>query len=152
MKERIVELLVLLMTEIQGNKQLTDIDVSMLRERGFSHGEISAAFSWLHDHLPADQTQVRHLDQSTAGSRRMLHDAERAAFSTEGQGYLILLQEFGLLDQRDVESVIERAMMTGYESLSVGELREIVAAVLFAKQPSQGGTSHIMLNNEDSIH
>jgi uncharacterized protein Smg (DUF494 family) len=152
MKERVVELLVLLMTEIQGNKQLTDIDVSLLRERGFSHGEISAAFSWLHDHMPTDQGRVQHVDRSTAGSRRVLHDAERMIFSTEGQGYLILLQEFGLLDQRDIEAVIERAMITGYENLSVGELREIVASFLFAKQPSQGGSSHIMLNNEDSIH
>jgi uncharacterized protein Smg (DUF494 family) len=152
MKERVVELLVLLMSEIQENKKLADIDVSVLRERGFTHGEISAAFSWLSEHMPSDRAAVRHLDRSAVGSRRMLHDAERLVFSTEGQGYLILLQEFGLLEPRDVESVIERAMMTGYEGLSVAEVREIVAAILFAKPSSQGGQSHLMLNNEDSIH
>ena len=63
-----------------------------------------------------------------------------------------MLRELGLLDDPAMESVIERAMMTGYEGLSVSEVREIVAAVLFSKSTPHTATGRSMLNNEDSIH
>jgi uncharacterized protein Smg (DUF494 family) len=70
----------------------------------------------------------------------------------ESQGYLILLAELGLLDDHDLEAVIDRAMVSGYEGLTVQEVRELVAAVLSSRPHPPGGQGHSMLNNEDSIH
>ncbi len=40
-------------------------------------------------------------------------------------------------------------MLSGYERVSLDELREIVAGVLSAREY---GPNRIMLNNEDTIH
>jgi uncharacterized protein Smg (DUF494 family) len=73
-------------------------------------------------------------------------------FSMEAQGYLIQLAELGLLDDRDLEAVIDRSMSSGYAGLTVQEVREVVAAVLFARERPSGSSGHSMLNNEDTIH
>ena len=58
----------------------------------------------------------------------------------------------GLLDEKDFETVIERAMMAGYEKLSVQELREIVASVLFARGGDDASGNRSMLTSGDTIH
>ena len=51
MKEKVVEILLYLMSEIRDDKRLADIDLNDLQNRGYSQSEISAAFSWLFDTL-----------------------------------------------------------------------------------------------------
>lgn len=148
MKEKVVEILLHIMAEIQGSKRLADIDMNELKDRGYTQSEITAAFSWLHDALKiTDGTPAG----PRAGARRILHDAEKHALSTESQGFLIHLQELGLLDERDVEAVIEKAMLTGYEKLTVSELHGIVAAVLFSKSGEAGGGRYLFTPG-DTIH
>lgn len=134
MKEKVLELLVYLMSEIRENKPLTDVDLGHLRSRGYTTSEISDAFGWLYEHVPPGPALSARPAAAAGGSRRMFHEAEKLVLSTEGQGYLILLAELGLLSDQDLEAVIERAMMAGYEKLSVGELRQLAAAVLTARR------------------
>lgn len=150
MRERIVEILVYLMNEIQENRTIGEPEIADLKERGYTQMEISTAFSYLHEHFSSGTGELLRLAPPSAGSRRLLHDAEREAFSTEAQGLLIHLRELGLLDDRGVETVIERAMMTGYERLSVQELQGIVASVLFAR--GERGGAGMLVSGGDSIH
>lgn len=151
MKERVVEILVYLMSEIEANKRLSEIDLNALQSKGYTQSEISAAFSWLYDNLPVQDGVVVRGAIASKESRRILHDAEKLMLTTDAQGYLMQLCEVGLLENRDLENVIERAMMSGLEKLSIYELREIVAAVLSAKQ-NNWKESRSMLNNNDTIH
>ena len=152
MKDRVVEILVYIMAEMQENKQLHDIDLLHLRDRGYTTSEISAAFSWLYENMPADGVESVRPGSAARGSRRMLHDAEKAVLSTGAQGYLIQLGELGILDDRDIETLIERAMTSGYIGLTVQEVRELAAVVLFSRDRRAGSTGHSILNNEDTIH
>jgi uncharacterized protein Smg (DUF494 family) len=149
MKEKIVELLVHLMSEMQIRVRLSDIDMAELRNKGFTQSEIGEALSWIHENLPVENGRVSVAARSPGGARRLLHDAEKAALSTESQGYLIQLRELGILDERDLETVIERAMFSGFERLSVEEIREIVAAVLFGKT---GSVNRTIIDGSNSIH
>jgi len=151
MKERVVEILVFLMSEIEANKQLSEINLEELKDKGYTQSEISAAFSWLYDNMPMqDGIIVQGLTPSRA-SHRVLHEAEKLMLTTEAHGYLMQLCELGLLENRDMESVIERAMVSGYEKLSLDEIREIVAAVLFAR-PSSSHGNRFTQNNNDTVH
>lgn len=152
MKEKVVEILVFIMSEIQGNKPLNEIDLTDLKDRGYTQSEINAAFTWLYENVQTVRTGAALPDRPSLGSRRVLHDAEKMVFSTAAQGYLIQLGELGLLDSKDLEMVIERAMVAGYEKLSVEEVREIVASVLFSKEGKYPGSNHSMMNTEDTIH
>jgi uncharacterized protein Smg (DUF494 family) len=152
MKEKVVEILIYIMSEIQDNKRLSEIDVTDLRSKGYTQSEISAAFTWIYDNFHPPLDASRGFGPPSVGSRRVLHEAEKLVLSTESQGYLIQLAELGLLDDRDMETVIERAMVAGYEKLSVNEVKEIVASVLFAKESGGDGPNRSMLNNGDTIH
>lgn len=152
MKEKVVEILIYIMSEIQGDKRLSEIDLTDLKSRGYTQSEISAAFSWLYENMQGSQSNAPLNGRAFLGSRRVLHEVEKLALSTESQGYLIQLCELGVLNDRDLETVIERAMMAGYEKLPVSELRQIIAAVLFTKEAGDDGANRSMLNSGDSIH
>ena len=148
MKEKVVEILVLIMSEIQGNKRISDIDMQALQNKGYTTSEINAAISWLYDNIHLREPEHGIPTGTRSGSRRIFHSAEKSILSTESQGYLMQLQEIGLIDDRDLEMIIDRAMMSGYDKITVDELRDIVASVLAMK----GGGKGFMLNTGDSIH
>jgi len=110
MKDRVVEILVFLMSEMQENKALHEVDLSQLRDRGYTTSEISAAFSWLYENSHNEGTESIRAGKAGTGSRRLLHDAEKAVLSTMAQGYLIQLSELGVVDDRGIEMILERAM------------------------------------------
>lgn len=139
------------MSEIESNKRLSDIDVDGLKQRGYTQSEISIALSWLYENVPMQDGHVVHQGTSSYASRRQLHDAERMMMTTEAQGYLMQLNELGLLDNRELETVIERAMVSGFEQFTIYEMREIVAAVLFSKK-SAGNDRHVLPNDSETIH
>jgi uncharacterized protein Smg (DUF494 family) len=148
MKERIVELLVHLMSEVQMKSTLADIDVGELKRKGYTATEISEALSWLYSNVQV-RDGVISLPGTSRGTTRIFHEVEKAAFAIESQGYLIQLRELGLLDDRDLELVIERAMQTGYEKLTVDEVREIVATLLLGK----GGNAGLSwLSTKEHVH
>ena len=95
MKERVVEILVFLMTELRDDKQLHDIDLAPLRDRGYTTSEISAAFSWLYETMGAGDAEATSHARAARGSRRIFHEVERSVLSREAQGYLIQLAELG---------------------------------------------------------
>ena len=152
MNERIVEILMYIMSEMQSNKGIADIDVGDLKEKGYTQSEISAAFSWLYDTMKLNDAGVRHESTPVAGSRRVLHEVEKQMLSTEAQGYLIQLRELDLLDDRDVELVIEKVVLSGFEKLTPSELQELVASVLLSKTGNGSDTNRATLFNRDTIH
>jgi len=152
MKERIVEILIYIMSEMQANKGIADIDLGDLKEKGYSQSEISAAFSWLYDNIRMNDIGSSHEAKPGADSRRVLHEVEKQMLSTEAQGYLIQLRELGLLDDRDLEHVIERVVLSGFEKLTPSELQELVASVLLVKAGNASDTNRSTLYNRDTIH
>jgi uncharacterized protein Smg (DUF494 family) len=106
MKERIVEILIYLMSEMQENKTLQDIDLGDLKNKGYTQSEISAAYSWIFENMQNSPPQPLPSGRPAGSSRRVLHDAEKLVFSTESQGYLIQLRELGLLDEVDLETAM----------------------------------------------
>lgn len=149
MKQKIIEILVQIMSEMQVTHRISDIDLGELKSRGYTQTEITEALSWLYTNLEVNDGMVTMPAPCGTGSRRVFHEVEKSAFSIDSQGYLIQLRELGLLDDRDIEVVIERALQTGYDRLSIEEVKEIVTAMLFGK----GGMSNrSWLNNKESIH
>ena len=151
-KEKIVEILIYIMSEIQENKRLNEIDLGDLKEKGYTQSEISAALGWLYDNMRITESAMVRAGRPSGESRRILHEAEKFVLATECQGYLIQLTELGLLDDADMENVIERAMLAGYERIHLVELQEIVASVLLTKAGGGPGGNRWTPNNKDTIH
>src|SRR5207248_415467 len=96
-RERIMEILVFLLSEIQANKAISDIDTKVLSQLGFSQTEISTAFSWLLDKLSVNgvgnddpviftSPSLKRSRKETS-SHRVYHEAERSIISSEARGF-----------------------------------------------------------------
>lgn len=151
MHERIVEIILFLVNELKSEKQLSDVDVSLLTESGYTQTEISTAFSWLFEQLSVGQALVTPA-ASTETSHRVLHEAEKMVITPEAHGYVLQCQQLGLLTNADVETIIERIMAAGFSAVGIPEMKTFVAGMLFGLEnpPSFGG--RISLNSDDTIH
>jgi uncharacterized protein Smg (DUF494 family) len=132
MHERIVEIILFLVNELKSNKQLSEVDVSLLSQNGYTQSEISTAFSWLFERLSIE--------------------AEKMVIHGEAFGYLLQCHELGLLNNSDIETIVERIMAAGFSSVGINEMKSFVAGLLFGFDNPSGGSGNIVLGNNDTIH
>ncbi|MBM4159506.1 MAG: DUF494 domain-containing protein [Ignavibacteria bacterium] len=151
MQERIVEIILFLVNELKSNKQLSEVDVSLLTDSGYTPTEISTAFSWLFERLSIGQQLVSE-ERDTRLSHRVLHEAEKMIVTPEAYGYLLQCRQLGLLSNADIETIIEKIMAAGFSTVGVPEMKSFVAGVLLdsGNQPRMSG--RISLNSTDTIH
>ena len=152
MKEKIVEIIVYLMSELRNNTPLNEIDLSVLTNSGYTPTEISTAFSWLYEKIDVAENLPAEVARRSAHSRRVLHDAERLVITPDAFGYLVQLREIGLVTEMDIEAVIDRIMMAGYMSVGIPEIKTLVAALMLESDDSYNTGSRVMLNSKDTIH
>jgi len=152
MQEKIVEILIYLIGEIRKNTPITDIDLSVLSQRGYSTTEISTAFNWLFEKISHGENIVTETGEISSTSHRVLHDAERMVITSEAYGYMIQLRELGLISDMDIEVIIDRIMMSGYPTVDGEEIKSHVAALLAENDDSLNGGSRTMLNGKDTIN
>jgi|WetSurMetagenome_2_1015567.scaffolds.fasta_scaffold29296_3 uncharacterized protein Smg (DUF494 family) len=148
MQERIVEIILYLVSELRSKKRLSDVDVSLLTRDGYTQSEISSAFSWLFERLNLGKSMI----DATSGastSHRMLNDTEKMVVESHAYGYLIQCHQLGLLNNVDVETIIERIMTAGFTSIGIAEMKSFVAGYLFDLESSTGQVS---LGLNDTIH
>ncbi len=132
MHEKIVEILIYVLNEVKNsNKTIGEIDFKDLERKGYTQSEISTAISWLYERANPEREFIERGIEQQPHSFRILHPAERFIISPEANGYLIQLREFNILSDQELELVIERAMLSGYEQLSLSEIQTIVNSVLF---------------------
>jgi len=136
MNERVVEILVYLMSQIrEKNGGIEGIDgmSKELLNQGYTENEINTAFSWLFEKIRMDQEEIfgESFNELRNGFR-VLHEAEKLVIHPEAQGYLIQLKELGIISQSDMEQIIERAMMLGVSAVSAEDIKSIVVALLFS--------------------
>ncbi|HEY4613361.1 MAG TPA: DUF494 family protein [Bacteroidota bacterium] len=151
MHERIVEILMFLVSELKSNKQLNDIDVSFLTKNGYTQSEISTAFTWLFERMSVGQHVVPAGGQSEY-SHRFLNEAEKMVVSPLAHGYLLQCREMGLLKNSDIETILDRIMAAGFSNIGIPEMKSFVAGILFdsGANPAFGG--QISLESDDTIH
>ena len=151
MHERIVEIILFLVNELKSNKQLSDVDVSLLSQNGYTQSEISTAFSWLFERLSVGEPQLS-AGTAAPSSHRMLNDAEKMVIQSDAFGYLLQCQQLGLLSNSDIETIVERIMAAGFSAVGISEMKSFVAGFLFDLDNPRNGSGHVFLGNNDTVH
>lgn len=135
--ENILDVLMYLFENYIDNEQDSNIELGYdaIREQlfnvGFSHNEISKAFTWLDDLTPqATDFDLNLVDRPQPAMRLYTAD-EKEKFPTECQGFLLFLQQLGIVNTEVREVVIERCMALESEQLSLDELKWVLLMVLF---------------------
>ncbi len=152
MKETVFDVLVYLFEnymddrpELYTNQKQLALELS---EAGFHRGEIRKAFRWL-DGLSADHPplsgQVPHRDSAAI---RHYDPAEMRKLDSSCRGFLLLMEQHGVLNPLMRERVIERAMALELEEITLEQLKWIVLMVL-SRQP---GAEHAHALLEDMVY
>lgn len=140
MKENVLDVLMYLFenyvdedTDIEPDR---DFLQSQLVDAGFRNHEIDKAFDWL-EGLSAEPHQ-EILGPVGAGPRIFAYQ-EEARLDPECRGYLLTLEQKGILSPEARERVLERVMALESEEVDLEQLKWVVMMVLF-NLPGQEST------------
>jgi uncharacterized protein Smg (DUF494 family) len=101
-----------------------------LSGRGYSPDEIGHAVFWFSSRpTPRDAHRPRAI--------RVLSEFERLSLSTEAYGYLFRLQQLGLVDARQFETILARAIPMGADKVGLEDVKSIAYAVIFEKEAGE---------------
>lgn len=99
-----------------------------LMEAGFPASDINQAFEWLEG--LSVQSHQTHAPE-TGNALRIYTDAESERLDTESRGFLLFLEQMGILTPEARERVIERAMALDTDDFDIGQLKWVILMVLF---------------------
>jgi Smg protein len=105
-----------------------------LLQAGFSPTEINKAFEWL------DELSRQRPANSAAramGSVRLFADVELQKLDTESRGFLMFLEQQGVLDAGQRELAVDRVMALDQEEIDLDDLKWVVLMVLFNQPGSE---------------
>ncbi len=105
-----------------------------LLQAGFSPAEINRAFDWL-DALAEERPTIAQ--PHVAGPTRVFHESELAKLDVECRGFLLFLEQNGILDADQRELVLDRAMALDQDELDLDDLKWVVLMVLFNQPGSE---------------
>jgi Smg protein len=104
-----------------------------LERAGFPAAEVERALCWLEE-LAADP--VRAEPAPTSRAIRVFDALEQARLDTDCRGYLVHLENVGILSPVQRELVIDRLMALDGDDIDIEKLKWVVLMVLFS-QPGQ---------------
>ena len=138
MKENVLDVLMYLFENYMDDdaELKTDRDALCveLEEAGFPNAEVQKAFRWLETLADAPQ----QLDWvRAAGSIRVYDHHECARMDIAARGFLMYLEQIGILSVQQRELVVDRIMaLDGAEEIDLDQAKWIILMVLF-NQPGQ---------------
>ena len=108
----------------------TDRVAKKLTAAGFEESDILEALSWLAGVVRAPQRSLAPLPES-GDAFRAFAPRELAKLDVECRGFLIYLENSGILSPSNREHVIERALAATGDAISLEQLKLIVLMVLW---------------------
>ena len=157
MKESILDVLVYLFehyfTEDADPVRDRDSLQSGLLQAGFSPAETSKAFDWL-DALAAQ----RPVDGPSRadGPTRLFSQHEEAKLDVESRGFLMFLEQHGVIDADRRELVLDRAMALDQDDLDLDDLKWVVLMVLFNQPGSEAAyawmETQMFMDEPETVH
>lgn len=107
---------------------------SELFEAGFQPLEIRKAFTWLDELARSRELPSEGIDSSQA--IRVFTDKEQAKIDTDTQGFLLYLEQVGVITVTSRELIIDRLMALDDEEIDPDLVRWVTLMVLY-NQPGQ---------------
>ena len=133
MKESVIDVLMYLFESYMDEDNDLDPDreelVSRLVEAGFPYGEIEKAFNWLDD--LSNYQEKPTLDLPAPKAIRLYHLKETEKLDRDCRGFILFLEQTGVLTAASRELVIDRIMALDTMSIDLEQLKWIVLMVLF---------------------
>jgi len=133
MKESVLDVLMYLFEHYLDEEAEVDSDQDSLKAElasaGFPEAEVSKAFEWL-EGLSCEEGEGA-IEVGRIGSIRIYTGEEMERLDTKGRGFLLFLEQVGVIDGVTRELVIDRVMALDGEEIDLDQLKWVVLMVLF---------------------
>lgn len=137
MKESVLDVLMYLFESFVDGDDEPEPDRNELREElehaGFGNREIDRALDWL-DGLNTAEADPQ--ESPRAATMRIYDRGEQERIDARSRGYLLHLEQLGILPPAQRELVIDRLLALESEEIDVEQIKWVVMMVLFS-QPGQ---------------
>jgi len=138
MKENVLDVLLYLFETYVDAEEEPETDQNELRNElvraGFGDPEIDRALDWL-DALTDHQDSLVYNAQTENGMR-IYGDVEQERLDSSCRGYIIYLEQIGILSPPQREILIDRLLALDSPDIDVEQIKWVVLMVLFS-QPGQ---------------
>lgn len=139
MKETVLDVLMYLFENyIEDEIEFAPDEASLkleLKDAGFGDVQVNMAFDWL-EGLAVQKEDLLTQKLSDTPSVRIFTDKEKEKLDVECRGFLVFLEQVGVLDADDRELVVDRVMALGTDEIDLGQLKWVILMVLF-NQPGK---------------
>ncbi|MCZ6719532.1 MAG: DUF494 family protein [Gammaproteobacteria bacterium] len=139
MKETVLDVLMYLFENyIEDEIEFAPDEASLkleLEDAGFGDVQVNMAFDWL-ESLAEQKENLLTQKLSDTPSVRIFTDKEKERLDVECRGFLVFLEQVGVLDAHDRELVVDRVMALGTDEIDLGQLKWVILMVLF-NQPGK---------------
>jgi Smg protein len=115
-----------------------------LERAGFSEREVGRALEWL-EQLCADPERAGSIPPSR--SIRVFDAREQARLDNDCRGYILYLENIGIVNAAQRELVIDRLLALDSRQIDIEQVKWVVLMVLF----SQPGQENALLRMEDLV-
>jgi uncharacterized protein Smg (DUF494 family) len=88
----------------------------------------------------------------TPHSHRVFHEVEKNVLSPEAQGYLMQLRELGLVSDLDIETIIDRVMVSGYSRVNLEDMKSFVAGYVLDSDEDINSKGWITPDSNDTVN
>jgi len=138
MKENVLDVLMYLFETYVDADEEPEADQNELRDEltraGFGDSEIDRALDWL-DGLTDHQNDLNYPAQTAHGTR-IYSDFEQDRLDSSCRGYIIYLEQIGILSSPQREILVDRLLALETADIDVEQIKWVVLMVLFS-QPGQ---------------
>jgi len=151
MKETVLDVLMYLFDNYEDEDVKLTPDQDALKDQlvdaGFAEREVGKAFDWLEALATQKENQYPSTTDAGASASRIYHGKELEKLDTECRGFLLFLEQAGVLDNQNRELVIDRVMALESEDIDLEQLKWVVLMVLF----NQPGKEAVITWMEDIV-
>ena len=136
MRERVLAIVSLIAQYFLEDRDLTSEGdlVDELLSIGFESDEIDAAFNWMENQAfsPGESSLI-----PPARSHRIFSAEENRMLSNEARGFLVRLRSMGIIDDTALEDVIQKALQTFEDEVSLKEIKNLTVLALFTRSHNE---------------
>jgi uncharacterized protein Smg (DUF494 family) len=129
MHDSILEIIIHILMEMNMYKSLNEIDIKKLSIEGYTEAEIISAFSWIFSKINPGE---RILTDKNTGfkSTRFLNKFEKSIITPEAFGFLIELNESGMINGIQTEKILDTVFFAGYQKVTIEDIDLIVSSII----------------------
>ena len=103
---------------------------TQLTDAGFRQSHVAKAFEWLEE-LVRLQDEGNKLTHNVKNSLRVYNAQECKKLDCECRGFLLFLEQMGVIDATSREHIIDRVMALESDEMDINQLKWVVLMVLF---------------------